>query len=149
MFDKPTPVLRWQSGGRFETLASYSRARRVGAFIWVAGTTAIEPSGRLHAPGDAYAQTLYIIKRIDEALAAVGGKRHHIVRTTAFLANMQTGGQGFIRAHGEAFAGTQPAMSAVEAGLTMPGMEVEILADAIIHEIQDMQDVTTTDYPRW
>ena len=40
------------TGGRFETIGAYSRAKRVGPFVFVAGTTAIEPNGRLHAPGD-------------------------------------------------------------------------------------------------
>ena len=45
-------------GGRFEEIGSYVRAKRVGPLVFVAGTTAIEPSGRLHAPGDTYAQTI-------------------------------------------------------------------------------------------
>ena len=62
-------IRKAQGGGRFEELASYSRAKRVGPFVYVAGTTAIEPSGKLHAPGEAYAQTLYILGRIEQALA--------------------------------------------------------------------------------
>ena len=62
----------FKSGGRFEEIGSYSRAKRVGPFVSVAGTTAIEPSGKLHAPGDTYAQSLYILSRIEEALREVG-----------------------------------------------------------------------------
>ena len=54
-------IRKTSGGGRFEEIGSYSRAKRVGPFVYVAGTTAIEPSGKLHAPGDSYAQTLYII----------------------------------------------------------------------------------------
>ena len=43
-------------GGRFEEQGAYVRAKRVGPFVFVAGTAAIEPSGRLHAPGDTHAQ---------------------------------------------------------------------------------------------
>ncbi|RMF33011.1 MAG: RidA family protein [Alphaproteobacteria bacterium] len=125
---------RFHSGGRFERIGAYARARRVGPFVWIAGTTAIEPSGRLHAPGDAYAQSLYIFARIGEALEAVGAEMRHVVRTTAFLTDMATGAAGLVRAHGEVFAGIEPAMSAVEAGLTTPGMVVEIMADALIHD---------------
>ena len=53
----------FKSGGRLENIGSYSRAKRVGPFVYVAGTTAIEPSGKLHAPNDTYAQTIYIFKR--------------------------------------------------------------------------------------
>ncbi len=120
-------------GGRFEEVGKYSRAKRVGPFVAVAGTTAIEPSGRLHAPGDTYAQTLYVFERIDKALSDVGAELGHVVRTRAFLADMKTAWE-FTRAHGEVFDGIFPVTSAVEAGLTTPGMMVEIEVDAIVHD---------------
>jgi len=124
----------FQSGGRFEEIGSYSRAKRVGPFVYVAGTTAIEPSGRLHAPDDAYAQTLYILARIEEALNAVGADMRHVVRTTVYLTDMAAHGGGFVRAHGEVFRGINPVTSGVEAGLTTPGMVVEIAVDAVVHD---------------
>lgn len=123
-----------QTGGRFEEIGSYARAKRVGPFVWVAGTTAIEPSGRLHAPGDTYAQSLYIFARIEDALKEAGAELHHVVRTTAFLTDMAEGGAGFIKAHGEVFAGINPVTAGVEAGLTTPGMMIEIMVDAVIHD---------------
>lgn len=121
-----------KTGGRFEEIGSYARIKRVGPFVFVAGTTAVEPSGRLHAPGDTYAQAIYIFQRIEQALADVGAKMHHVVRTRAFLTDMAAGGGGFVRAHGEVFKGIDPVTSGVEAGLTMPGMMIEIEADALI-----------------
>ena len=123
-----------QTGGRFEEIGSYARAKRVGPFVFVAGTTAIEPSGKLHAPGDTYAQYKYILARIEDALKDVGAEMRHVVRTTGFLTDMTAGGAGFVKAHGEAFAGITPVTAAVEAGLTTPGMMVEIAVDAIIHD---------------
>lgn len=122
------------SGGRFETVGSYARAKRIGPFVWVAGTTAIEPSGKLHAPDDAYAQSIYIFERIRVALDEVGAEMRHVVRTTGFLTDMKSGAAGLVRAHGEAFDGIDPVMAAVEAGLTTPGMVVEIMVDAVIHD---------------
>jgi len=121
-------------GGRFEKVGSYVRAKRIGPFVFVAGTTAIEPSGKLHAPGDTYAQTIYVFDRITDALARVGTEIKHVVRTRAYLADMKEAG-GFVRAHGEIFAGIEPVSTAVEAGLTTPGMMVEIEVDAIIHDV--------------
>ena len=121
------------SGGRFEQVGSYARAKRVGPFVWVAGTTAIEPSGQLHAPGDCYAQSMYIFRRIEEALNEVGAEMRHVVRTTGFLTDMKAGAAGLVKAHGEVFDGIDPVMAAVEAGLTTPGMVVEIMVDAVIH----------------
>ena len=126
-------IRKFNSGGRFEEIGSYSRAKRVGPFVYIAGTTAIEPSGKLHAPGDCYAQSVYILGRIEEALKAVGAEMRHVVRTRAYVTDMAQAG-GLVKAHGEAFRGIDPVMTGVQAGLTQPGMMVEIDVDAIIHD---------------
>ncbi len=126
-------LMKASGGGRFEKAGSYARAKRVGPFVFVAGTTAIEPSGKLHAPGDTYAQTVYAFGRIAEALEAVGAEMRHVDRTRAFLTDLSKGGE-FVRAHGEIFAGIEPVTTGVEAGLTTPGMMIELEVDAIIHD---------------
>jgi enamine deaminase RidA (YjgF/YER057c/UK114 family) len=57
----------------------------------------------------------------------------HVCRVRAYLTDLSLAG-GFIRAHGEVFAGIDPVLTGVEAGLTQPGMVVEIDVDAIIHD---------------
>ena len=126
-------VITASGGGRFEKIGAYSRAKRVGPFVYIAGTTAVEPSGKLHAPGDAYAQTLYVFQRIEEALRDVGAEMRHVVRTRVFFSDNSAGG-GYIKAHGEIFEGIEPVTSGVVAGLTTPGMMVEIEVDAVIHD---------------
>ena len=126
-------IREFQSGGRFEEIGSYSRAKRVGPFVSVAGTTAIEPSGKLHAPGDTYEQSVYILNRIEQALKEVGADKRHVVRTRCYLTDIGNAG-GFVKAHGEFFKGINPVLTGVEAGLTQPGMMVEIDVDAIIHD---------------
>ena len=122
-------------GGRFEERGGYVRAKRVGPLVFVAGTTAIEPSGRLHAPGDTYAQTIYTFGRIERALNEVGAELRHVTRTRAFLTDMRAGGE-YVRAHGEIFADIRPVTTGVGAALTTPGMMVEIEADAVIHDAE-------------
>ena len=126
-------IRQFQSGGRFEEVGSYSRAKRVGPFVSVAGTTAIEPSGKLHAPGDTYAQSIYILKRIENALQEVGAEMRHVMRTRCYLTDLSQAGS-FVKAHGEVFKDINPVLTGVQAGLTQPGMMVEIDVDAIIHE---------------
>ena len=126
-------VRSWKSGGRFEEVGSYSRAKRIGPFVWVAGTTAIEPTGRIHAPGDAGAQTRYVLRRIEEALNEVGAELRHVGRVRAYLTDMSKAGE-FARVHGEVFKGVDPVLTAVQAGLTLPGLMVEVDADAVIHD---------------
>lgn len=123
----------YQSGGRFEEAASYARAKRVGPFVYIAGTTAIEPTGKIHAPGDVYAQSVYILDRIEGFLREVGAERRHVMRSRCYLPDLGLAG-GLVRAHGEFFKDITPAMTAVEAKLTQPGLMVEIDVDAIIHD---------------
>ena len=127
-------IEKYNSGGRLEGIGSYSRAKRVGPFVYVAGTTALEPSGKLHAPGDSYAQSIYILGRIEEALKAVGAEMRHVVRTRAYVTSLSEHGGGFVKAHGEVFKGIEPATCGIECGLNQPGMVVEVEADAIIHD---------------
>ena len=132
-------IIKHSAGGRFEEIGSYSRAKRVGPFVYVAGTTAIEPSGKLHAPGDTYAQSIFILGRIENALKEVGANLTHVVRTRAYLIDLSQAG-GFVRAHGEVFKDIDPVLTGVEAGLTQPGMMVEIDVDAIIHNADGVID---------
>ena len=118
-------------GGRFEAAGNYSRLRRVGDHVFVAGTTAVEPSGRLHAPGDTYAQTRFVFTRIEQLLEEAGAQLADVVRTRAYLTDLGSAGD-YVRAHGEMFAGIRPVATAVQAGLTVPGMMVEIEVDAIV-----------------
>ncbi len=126
-------IRKFSGGGRFEEVGSYSRAKRIGPFVYVAGTTAIEPSGKLHAPGDTYEQTIFILARIEDALKGVGARMSHVMRSRAYLTDLSSAG-GFIKAHGEVFKDIEPVLTGVQAGLSQPGMMVEIDVDAIVHD---------------
>ena len=74
-----------------------------------------------------------VLGRIEEALKGVGAELRHVVRTRAYVTDLSQAG-GLVKAHGEVFKGIEPVMTAVEAGLTQPGMMVEIDVDAVIHD---------------
>ena len=125
-------VLTAQGSGRFEKMGSYSRAKRVGPFVYIAGTTSMH-NGELQSPFDIYAQSIFIFDQIEKALGAVGAEMRHVVRTKAYVTDMRDAG-GFIKAHGELFKDIEPVLTGVQAGLTTPGMMVEIEVDAISHD---------------
>ncbi|MGH2872323.1 MAG: Rid family hydrolase [Solirubrobacteraceae bacterium] len=126
---------RWESeeyrdGGRFEELGGYVRAKRVGPFVYVAGTTAVERSGRVHRPGDTAAQARFALQRIDAALRAVGSSLQDVVRTRAYLVEMSDAA-AFAAAHREALEDAAPVLTVVGARLATPGLMVEVEVDAI------------------
>ncbi len=129
-------IMNASGGGRLEKLASYARAKRVGPFVFISGTTSMQSDGTVFAPYDTEEQTRYIIKKMEESLQSVCSELAHVVRTRAYITDMRDAG-GFIKVHGEVFKGIEPTLTGVQAGLTTAGMMVEIEFDAIVHNDTD------------
>ncbi len=92
----------------------------------------MQQNGTVYAPFDIYEQSVFIFKQIEKALGAVGAEMRHVVKTKAYVTDMRDAG-GFIKAHGEVFKDIEPVLTGVQAGLTTPGMMVEVEVDAVIH----------------
>lgn len=121
-----------RSGARWEPVVGYSRAVRVGPFIAVSGSAAVDAEGNLVAEGDAYLQALQCIQVIRKALEEAGASLSDVVRTRMFVTDIEQWAE-ISRAHAEAFGEVMPATSMVEvARLIDPAMLVEIEADAIV-----------------
>ncbi len=120
------------SGAKWEAIVGYSRAIRLGDQIFVTGTTATDERGEIVGIGDAYSQTVQVIRNIERALKALGGSLEDIIRTRLFVTDI-TRWEEYGRAHGEFFKDIRPCATMVEVRkLIDDRMLIEIEADAIV-----------------
>jgi enamine deaminase RidA (YjgF/YER057c/UK114 family) len=122
----------YSTGTKWEPIVGYSRAIRVGNQIFVTGTTATDERGEIVGEGDAYAQTVQVIRNIERAIQSLGGNLIDVVRTRIFVTDISRW-EEYGRAHGEFFGEIRPCATMVEVSrLIDDRMLVEIEVDAIV-----------------
>ena len=122
------------SGTKWEDFVGYSRAVRAGHLVEVSGTVAVDENGYVVAKNDAYAQTQYVIKKIEKALNDLGASLQDVVKTRIYVSDINNWKE-IGKAHGEFFKDIKPASTLFEVS-TLIGLDflVEIEATAIVDE---------------
>jgi enamine deaminase RidA (YjgF/YER057c/UK114 family) len=123
--------IRVSSNSPYEPLIGFSRAVRAGDTVYVSGTVAWGPEGKLVGRGDVYTQAKQAIVNIEAALRQAGATLQDVVRTRIYLTDVSRWEEA-ARAHREAFADVRPASSLLEVSrLASSEMLVEIEAIAV------------------
>ena len=122
----------YSSGAKWEDIVGYSRAVKIGNIIEVTGTVAVDENSVLVGKDDAYAQTKFIIEKIETVLKQAGATLKDVVRTRMFVTDISRW-EEYGKAHGEFFSFIKPCTSMIEVkGLIDLEYLIEIEATAIL-----------------
>ncbi|OEU88206.1 hypothetical protein DB35_17625 [Streptomyces abyssalis] len=114
----------------WESQMGYARGVRVGNHVYIAGTVASDGEGRAQGE-DAYAQTDFIIRKIQRALKELGADLHDVVSTVTHLSDFSHF-DDYALAHKEHLGEVLPVNTTVQAQLVRPHFLVEVTATAIV-----------------
>ena len=120
----------FSSGAKWEDIVGYSRAVLIGNQLEISGTVATDESGTV-GKGDVYAQTEFIIRKMEKVLEQAGFGLGDVIRTRVFVTDISKW-EDVGRAHGKFFKDIKPATSMIEvSALIDPDYLVEIEMTAV------------------
>ena len=117
-------IVKLKSGSPYEERESYSRAVVVDNWIFVSNTAGVDYATQVF-PDTAVGQIQQSLKNVSGALAAVGASLSDVVRARVFVPNPADAGE-VMAAFGEAFRGTDPALTVLCTPLGGPQYLAEI-----------------------
>ena len=118
------------SGAKWENIVGYSRAVRIGNFIEVSGTTAINEHGDIIGENNAYEQTFFIIQKIEKTLIQADATLADVIRTRIYVTDILNWEQ-VAQAHVYFFGDVKPTSTMIQvSALIDPKLLVEIEVSA-------------------
>lgn len=120
------------SGAPLEQKVGYSRLVKVGPFVYIGGTTSVQPDGSVLGKDDGYEQTKYVLEKMIKCLEQAGGKKEDVIRVKIYTTNMSKSKE-YLKAYSEFFKEIKPLSTLVGISqLNRPDQLVEIEMDAIL-----------------
>lgn len=114
-----------------EVAGFYVRTVKSGPFVFVSGTTSLDPKGRVQGK-DAAQQTTITMRKIAAGLKAAGARLADLTRLTIYVTDIRDMA-AVSQALGKALKGTFVASTLVAvSALAVPGLLVEIEATAVV-----------------
>ncbi len=115
-----------------EEIIGFSRLVKVGPYVFISGTSAIDNTGNIVGINNPYEQAKQIILNIKKSLERIDSDLNDVVRTRIYLVSMKDW-KKVAQAHSEFFRDIRPATTILEIkNLIRTEMLVEIEADAIV-----------------
>ncbi|AVK49754.1 hypothetical protein AXY43_18170 [Clostridium sp. MF28] len=122
----------YSSGVPLEEKTGYSRMVKVGPFVYIGGTTSVQPDGTVYGEDSAYEQTKYILEKLVKLLEKSGSKKEEVIRIKGYTIDMKYGAE-IARAYSEIFHDIKPLFTMVGTPmLNRPSQLIEIEMDAVI-----------------
>ena len=114
-----------------EVAGFYVRTIRSGPFVFVSGTTSLDPKGRVQGR-NAAEQTAITMRKIEAGLKAAGARLSDLARTTIYVTDIRDMA-AVSQALGKALKGSVVTSTLVGvSALAVPGLLVEIEATAVV-----------------
>ena len=121
----------FSSGAPLEEKVGYSRMVKIGPFVYIGGTTSVQPDGTVYGE-DAYEQTKYVLEKQIALLEQAGSKIEEVYRVKVYATSMKMGAD-ISRAYSELFHDIRPLCTVVGTPeLNRPTQFVEIEMEAVI-----------------
>ena len=122
----------YSSGAPMEEIDGYSRIVQTGPFVFVGGTTSVQPDGSMVAEGDSYGQVKYVLEKLLKLVAQTGATKEDVYSVKIYATPDFESTPGF-QAYSEIFKEVSPLLTVVTIHkLTRPTQLVEIEMSAIV-----------------
>lgn len=122
----------YSSGAPLEDKIGYSRMVKVGPFIYIGGTTAVQPDGTVYGENDPYEQTKYILEKLVKLLEQAGSKKEEVIKIKGYATDMKCMSE-IAKAYSEIFHDVKPLFTVVgTTTLNRPTQIIEIELDAVV-----------------